>query len=330
MKHIYILIAIVLVSTSLFGQCLPSGITLNSQTQIDNFPSDYPNCTKILGDLIISGGVANLDSLKQLTAIDGALGIMNTSTITNLNGLDNVTIIGKDINIQGNSSLVDLTGLEGLTTITGFVNSIISNNSSLTSLDGLNNLTYLGRGLYMTSNSSLASLTALSSVTSIGGNGAGITILDNDALASLSGIENIVSTTIQDLVVTHNQNLTECEVKSICDYIGISSNMASIDSNGTGCNTRMEVEDACNALLTIDELNDSNVKLQIYPNPASAKVNVYAAKKSQLKIYTLMGQVIQTEFLRVGINQINITQLPSGVYLFKSENGFAERIQIDN
>ncbi|MEZ4849180.1 MAG: hypothetical protein R3B93_11295 [Bacteroidia bacterium] len=41
-------------------------------------------------------------------------------------------------------------------------------------------------------------------------------------------------------------NLSTCEIQSICDYLGIPANIADILNNNTGCNTRPEVELACN------------------------------------------------------------------------------------
>lgn len=61
---------------SLFSQssCLPEGITFTSQEQIDNFQINYPGCTEIEGDLIISGeDITNLEGLNMVTDIVGFL-----------------------------------------------------------------------------------------------------------------------------------------------------------------------------------------------------------------------------------------------------------------
>jgi len=36
--------------------CLPDGISFTTQEQIDNFATDYPGCTEILGTVYINGG----------------------------------------------------------------------------------------------------------------------------------------------------------------------------------------------------------------------------------------------------------------------------------
>jgi hypothetical protein len=327
MKKIITLCTVLLVSTTLFGQCLPNGITITTQNQISDFATNYPGCTVILGDLNISAGnFDTLEGLEQITAIEGALNIMNTQFISTLNGLDNLETIGKDINIQ-NTTLQSLAGLESLTTISGFVNSVISNNNQLENLNGLNNLNFWGRGLLLNDNNSLSELTALSNVTSMGGNGAGIHIINNDALTSLSGIDNI--TGFQIINIEDNSMLSECAVASVCDFLSIANNPASISMNITGCNTRVEVETACEEL-GVDDLNLTSRKLSIYPNPAVSNININATQEERLTIYNLLGKVVLEEQLTIGINEINLPQLTNGMYLFSTESGITAKVMIQN
>ena len=54
--------------------CLPEGITFTSQAQVDGFPSDFPGCTMIGGDVLIEGGdITHLDSLHALEDMEGYL-----------------------------------------------------------------------------------------------------------------------------------------------------------------------------------------------------------------------------------------------------------------
>lgn len=54
--------------------CLPQGITFSTQEQIDNFQTNYPDCTEIEGDVIIEGDeITNLDGLNVLNLIGGFL-----------------------------------------------------------------------------------------------------------------------------------------------------------------------------------------------------------------------------------------------------------------
>jgi len=67
-----IILAFLYLNCSFAQTCLPNGIAFYSQTEIDNFPTDYPGCTEILGGLTIVGdssSITNLDGLSQLTSI---------------------------------------------------------------------------------------------------------------------------------------------------------------------------------------------------------------------------------------------------------------------
>lgn len=52
--------------------CLPEGISLVTQAQVNSFSSNYPGCTTIEGDLQIGpGAVTDLSPLAQLSAVNG-------------------------------------------------------------------------------------------------------------------------------------------------------------------------------------------------------------------------------------------------------------------
>ena len=76
MKNLIVLIATtLLISVHVHSQsCLPDGITFTTQEQIDNFQTDYPNCSIIEGDIEINGDdISNLNGLIVLKSIGGAL-----------------------------------------------------------------------------------------------------------------------------------------------------------------------------------------------------------------------------------------------------------------
>src|SRR5690606_29046769 len=121
-----------------FGQC-PSRLT--SQSQIDNFSVNYPNCTSI-NKLDIEGeDIVNLDGLSQLTYIR-ELFVYYTSLL-NFNGLDNVDEMNF-FRIEHNSELQSFSGLSSLTSIGANPNFLrgfkIENNNNLTSFQGLESL----------------------------------------------------------------------------------------------------------------------------------------------------------------------------------------------
>ena len=121
--------------------CLPNGITLSTQNEIDNFPQNYPGCTEILGLLIISdinSSDANVDSLKQLTKVGGGIIINQGIYSLDMEGLKNLTEIGGQLYINMNS--FDGIPLENLESINGKFHV----DSGFGAFEGLNNLAYIG------------------------------------------------------------------------------------------------------------------------------------------------------------------------------------------
>ena len=210
------MVLVLIIQASVLSQpCLPEGITFTTQAQIDNFQTNYPNCTEIEGHVEITGNdITNLNGLNVLIAFGGGLSIgdyyIGNPILTSLTGLDNVTSIGGNLLIRYNDALTSLTGLGNLTSIGGNLeigNPVLTSltglgnltsiggnleigNSVLTSLTGLDNLTSIGGCVVITSNAALTSLSGLGNLTSIGGY---LFIMDNAVLSSLIGLDNLTS-----------------------------------------------------------------------------------------------------------------------------------------
>lgn len=193
--------------------CLPDGITFTAQGQIDNFQVNYPGCTEIEGDVIITGGnISNLEGLSVLTAIygdlhigydpaptslpnltglenlesvGGSLSIYKNPMLTSIGALGNLSLIGDDLLILQNEILPDLTGLEGIDSVPG--NLIIRRNYQLGSLESLQYLTSVGEDLRITLNSSLPDLQGLEGIVSVPGD----VVLFNEQMVSLDGLDNL-------------------------------------------------------------------------------------------------------------------------------------------
>src|SRR5690606_5725923 len=130
-------------SFTTLSQCPPGDVILTSQTEVDAFATNYPNCTEVSGNLTIQGAnITDLTPLSNLTSVGEYLFIYSNSNLTNLDGLSNLTSVGGYLLIGSNSNLTNLDGLSNLTSVGGYLD--IYNNLSLTNLDGLNNLTSVG------------------------------------------------------------------------------------------------------------------------------------------------------------------------------------------
>ncbi|HRN35681.1 MAG TPA: T9SS type A sorting domain-containing protein [Flavobacteriales bacterium] len=167
--------------------CLPEGIALSTQAQVNSFPTDHPGCTTIQGFLLIAqGNITDLTPLAQLTAVEGYLQVGLNPQLTNLAGLENITSVGGSLGITGNAQLTDMSGLSGLTTVGGLME--VSENNSLTSLAGLQNIISVGSYLDISDSPGLTDLQGLEGIETISGS---LIIRDNTALASMQGLAPI-------------------------------------------------------------------------------------------------------------------------------------------
>ncbi|MFO7613146.1 MAG: T9SS type A sorting domain-containing protein [Bacteroidales bacterium] len=191
MKKLPCFLSALLISIAAHPQsCLPEGITFTTQSQIDSFQVQYPNCTDIEGHVFIGqwgDDITNLDSLICLTSIGGSLFMDAEDNLISLEGLNNLTTIGGMLSIENKSVLSDLSGLNSLTTIGGTLRLYF--NHALITLDGLNNLTSIGGNLYIRHNNSLISTTGLENLIEVGGTVA----VSSMALTDLTGFSGLIN-----------------------------------------------------------------------------------------------------------------------------------------
>lgn len=223
------LLAFLLLSINLiYGQCPSGDVILNSQTEVDNFISVYPNCDTISGDLIITGSVNNLSTLDYLVSIEGDFIITGTqlTTISNFDSLVGVlTIIEFSENamlteIEGFNALIDL-GTQfkiqnnpNLISIDGFINATdvfgdywISDNASLQTINGFGRLVTIRDFLALNDNPVLTSIPSFNNLNYVGW---GIQFY-NTGLIDIEGFDNLTSIGGVDPTlsfgITNNPNL---------------------------------------------------------------------------------------------------------------------------
>jgi hypothetical protein len=344
--------------------CLPYGnYHFISQANVDSFPSYYPDCHNLEGEIWIEGeDIVGLDSLIGIDTISGSVYICGNPQLSSLDGLNNLRTIQGYFHLGywehgSNPLLINMTGLDRLSNIDGSV--LILGNSSLRNFQGLDSLTVIGSNMEIIENESLenlAGLNALNSISSIkiAGNDS-ILSLDglqglvniassfevsyNPLLTSLNGIENIDADSLMFLRVRYNDSLSECNVKSVCDFLGIPDANVIIEDNAPGCNTPLEVEDACSvgigesaACLEGEARRISSRQLAVvcYPNPAHDHVffdiNLQTQSAVNLSVFNNMGQMVATILdgsLEKGDHQLswNVSGVPPGIYYYRFRNG---------
>lgn len=316
--------------TSIGGRLnIASNNTLSSLTGLENLSS-------IGASLGISSNhsLDNLDALAGLHSIPGDLSISLNEHLTGLRGLDSVASVGGHLIIRSNHLLKNLTGLGAVTSVGKVLQ--IDNNRTLTSLEGLDSLTFVGEDLIIDNNPSLTSLRGLNSVRQVGRylqivnntlllnlNGLNalhavnglVQIYNNPSLISLSGIDSIEHTGILDLALIANPKLADCAVRSICDYLSSTVNLASISDNEEFCNSREVILRDCarDGVTIISTLN----KILFFPNPTSDYVEVKGAglTNAGFRVTDSMGRLIFSG--RLENNQIDLSNLTAGIYFIK-------------
>lgn len=276
-----------------------------------------------VGDLSIH----NNDALKSLIGLDGvtsveSLNIEFNVSLTNLNGLEGLTFISDGLVIWENNALTSVSGLNGLVNV-GWVR--ISRNAALINLTGLEALTTISSGLWVDGNPSMTSLSGLEGLTYVGGNlkiGATFPGYNNTNLQSIDALASIGPGSIKDLRITGNPILSNCDITSICYYLVAPNGIVTINSNAPGCNSIVEVEEACDE----QGIEDHNLpSLTIYPNPTdngSVTLSLENSHELYLSCFNTFGQQVHMQKIQAIETEINVSTWPQGIYLaVVNENG---------
>ena len=331
-------------------------LTIGSNAALTSL-TGLENMTSVGGNLGILGNDAltSFSGLYNLTTIAGELRISGNDVVTSLMGLDNINegSIGK-LTIINNNSLANcevgsicnyLANPNGTVIIysnapgcnnppevanaCGFTLSCLPYGNyyffTQSEIDDFH-ANYPGctelEGLVKISGSNISNLNGLSVVTSIG---VSLSICYNDTLTGLKGLDNIDAGSINYLRIYDNPYLSTCEVRSVCDYLAIPNVDISIHDNAAGCNSREEVEVACDTI-SVESLDAKDGLLIIYPNPISTSTTIeYELKEPALVtllIYNHLGQWIETLVNKQqpkGKQQVtwDTEGLPSGMYFYR-------------
>ena len=133
----------------------------------------------------------------------------------------------------------------------------------------------------------------------------------NNILNNIDGIKNIAATTITDLQIFLNPNLSECAVQSVCDFLDIEPSNANINTNGAGCDSVEEVQTACALGISDNQFTE----LKIYPNPANNTFNISGLEEGEIEIFDSQGRSVKQ--MNIGEKEYSISELSSGVYFLK-------------
>lgn len=124
------------------------------------------------------------------------------------------------------------------------------------------------------------------------------------------------------LILQANPNLTPQEIKNIITETAQNdqyTQTAGVERFGYGkINAYAAVQKALETL-TISN-NNADTHFLIYPNPTKNIINIQNTNYQQIKnieIYNISGQLIKTTIINKSFTQIDISELPSGIYILK-------------
>lgn len=201
-----------------FGQC--PGVTITTQSQVDNFAIDYPGCTNFYSININGSDILNLNGLSQIETVARNFKVKNTS-LQNMIGLENLTYVGGNLDFFGNSLMENLQGLDQLETVAG---NFKLDNTSFHTMLGLENLIFVEGNLYFFDNELLQDFQGLNQLESVGG----LYLSNNSSIENLSGLESL-SSIVTKLEINNNISLTS--VSGLDNLITLEGDLKIVESD---------------------------------------------------------------------------------------------------
>ncbi len=313
---------------------------------------DSLNCITSIGSnlfIVNNESLGALEGLNNLGSIGGSLFIENNDNLQNFSGFGNLSVIGEYAYFQYCESISSFIGLENLDSIGGcmyiyglhqiynldglnnleFIGDcfVIGYNSNLNNFYGINNLQSIGGGLIIYANDALVSLQDFSNIISIEGQ---LKIENNDALQNLYGFDNLNPNSLTGLTIIWNNNLSNCDIQSICEYLVDPSGTINIYTNATGCNSSTEVEEAC--LTGQNEFNVIENNFIIYPNPTNREFIITSKCREKIIEVNIYNQIGEKVLHRKGTSQtFDVSTLRQGIYiieLLSIDSEFREKLII--
>lgn len=211
MKTKLFLIASILMIFNCLGQCPTTNILIETQEDIDNFASDYPDCSILTKELRINGVTSPITNLNGLSGITNAEEIfIHNTEISDFTGLHNLETIAH-LSIWGNHTIQNLEGLSAIQSL-AFLELFINN--AITDVSGMPNLSFI-ENLSIFYNNNLSDLSAFNFITTL----TDLNIGGGNELTSLMGLENL-QTIDGDLVLSNLQLEDFSELNGLEDING--------------------------------------------------------------------------------------------------------------
>ncbi|WP_394760337.1 LamG-like jellyroll fold domain-containing protein [Flavobacterium sp.] len=123
------------------------------------------------------------------------------------------------------------------------------------------------------------------------------------------GIDNASNTTINTL--TDSSGNSNTGTLNNFTLAGTTSNWIGTGGVTTG--------NTCSTFLNAADFEFSS-KLSVYPNPSSDVFSINSETRGNIVVYDLIGKIIKSETIDLGITKLDLSKYPRGIYLMKVTN----------
>ncbi|MFK8103304.1 MAG: T9SS type A sorting domain-containing protein [Saprospiraceae bacterium] len=279
MKYYSLLLFLVFHFSSIAQDCPSSSITLRTQQDVDDFHTNYPNCTELPGNLIINSQglatdpVTSLAGLAQLRSIKGYLELRYLDSLKNLDGLHQLVTVDVSILIWNCFSLKNII-LDSLQNINR--NLKIQYNYSLQKIS-FSNLKQVPRNLIVTSNYNLSAISGFNQLTTLAEDIRGtLRVSHNYSLTKIDGFNKV--TTVGSLQIRYNKSL-----KTFAGFENLKSVTSSLELSGLDSLTNFSAVKNLETILWQFEISEMNglTNLNHFPNLKNVN-NIYLNENNEL------------------------------------------------
>ncbi|PIA79165.1 hypothetical protein BFR04_06500 [Gaetbulibacter sp. 4G1] len=161
-----LLFFVLLFSNLSHSQCPTGDVYLNSQSDVENFISNYGTCEVINGTVYI-GDATDISGITAIKRIEGSLRIVY-SEITSVSNFNSLEFVGGDFIIDQSHLIENIEGINKLHTVNGdFL--ITQNYSGLKNVKGFNLLERIGGNFQISENYSLETISSFDNLLNIEG-----------------------------------------------------------------------------------------------------------------------------------------------------------------
>jgi PKD repeat protein len=78
---------------------------------------------------------------------------------------------------------------------------------------------------------------------------------------------------------------------------------------------------------------EESLQVNLFPNPAKEHISLQVQSAANLRVLALDGKLVKQQALQTGTSDVDVTQLPAGMYIFEISDGtqmYRERVVIGN